>query len=217
VPGRSSPSATPAPRGGPRSPTPSAGSPAKQALVPPDEELVKRASAGEKDAFEPLVRRYADNIVRFVHHMIGDFQAAEDIAQEAFLKAYAHLGRLEQPERFSTWLYSIARHSCLDWIRAKRSGPSVEDLHAMGVEPADVAEDTPERPSEVMEAHTRVVDELQALREDYRDIILLKHVHELSYKEIGEIVGLSPSAVGEKLSRVRQMLRNKLSRRPKKR
>jgi len=185
------------------------------ALVPPDAELVGRAAAGEQEAFEPLVRRYSDSIVRFVHHMVGDFQAAEDIAQEAFLKAFAHLGRLEQPERFSTWLYSIARHSCLDWIRARHAGPSVEDLGEAGAEFADLQSATPDAPAETGEMHTHIVEELKRLRADYREIMLLKHVHELSYKEIGEIVGLSPSAVGEKLSRVRQMLRSRLRRRLK--
>jgi len=195
---------------------PTDGSGAKQApadLVPPDAELVKRSSDGEQEAFEPLVRRYSDSIVRFVYHMVGDFQTAEDIAQETFIKAFAHLRRLEQPERFSTWLYSIARHSCLDWIRARRSGPSVEDLAEVGAEIADQSADAPDTPAEAGELHSEVVAELQRLRADYREIILLKHIHELSYKEIGEIVGLSASAVGEKLSRVRQMLRDRLRRR----
>lgn len=180
--------------------------------MPPDSELVARTCAGEQDAFEPLVRRYSDHVVRFLYHMVGDFQTAEDIAQETFLKAYAHLGRLEQRERFSTWLYSIARHSCLDWIRAKRTAPSIEDLGGPGSELSADSDQAPETPAETGEMHGEIVAELQQLRADYREIILLKHVHELSYKEIGEIVGLSSSAVGEKLSRVRQMLRDRLRR-----
>jgi RNA polymerase sigma-70 factor (ECF subfamily) len=186
------------------------------ALVPPDAELVTRSVCGEREAFEPLVRRYSDDIVRFVHHMLGDFQTAEDIAQETFVKAFSHLKRLEQPERFSTWLYSIARHACLDHMRAKRTGPSVEDLSDAGVEICDAESLSPDEPVVSTEMHDEVVEELQKLRADYREVILLKHVRDLSYKEIGEIVGLSPSAVGEKLSRVRQMLRARLRRRLKK-
>jgi RNA polymerase sigma-70 factor (ECF subfamily) len=175
-----------------------------------DAELVRRAVAGETAAFEPLVRRYSDTIVRFSHHMVADFQAAEDIAQEAFLKAFSHIGRLEDAGKFTTWLYSIARHLCLDWIRARRSTVSVEALEADGVEVSGDPDDLPERSVETGEIHGQILAELQRLRPDYREILLMKHVYELSYKEIGEVAGLSVSAVGEKLSRVRELLRKRL-------
>jgi RNA polymerase sigma-70 factor (ECF subfamily) len=177
--------------------------------IPPDEELVRRTASGEAEAFEPLVRRHLDTVVRFAHHMLGDFQAAEDVAQETFLKAYAHAGRLEDPAKFTTWLCSITRHLCLDWIRARRPGVSVETLEGEGLEVADAAP-APERGIETDELHGRVLEALQGLRPDYREIVLMKHVYELSYKQISEMVGLSVSAVGEKLSRVRQMLRKRL-------
>jgi len=176
----------------------------------PDAELVLRAAAGDATAFEPLVRRYSDTIVRFSHHMVGDFQVAEDIAQDTFLKAFSHIGRLEDAAKFATWLYSIARHLCLDWIRARRSTVSMDVLESDGVEISGGPDDLPERYLETGEMHGRVLAELQRLRPDYREILLMKHVYELSYKEIGEMAGLSVSAVGEKLSRVREILRKKL-------
>ena len=175
-----------------------------------DAELVRRAVEGGPDAFEPLVRRYSDIIVRFAHHMVGDFQTAEDIAQESFLKAFSHLGRLAEPEKFSTWLYSITRHLCLDCIRSKRSMLSVEVLEDDGVEVTDERGAPPDRGAETDEMHSAVLREMQQLRADYREILLMKHVYERSYKEISELEGLSVSAVGEKLSRVRQMLRRRL-------
>lgn len=183
--------------------------------IPPDEELVRRVASGEAEAFEPLVRRYADTVIRFARHMLGDHQAAEDVSQEAFLKAYAHIGRLEDPAKFATWLYSIARHSCLDWLRARHVGASVEGLEAEGAELEDASASAPEAPSETRETHAIALEELAKLRPDYREIILLKHVQGLSYKEISQMVGLSVSAVGEKLCRVRQMLRKRLARRAK--
>ena len=177
----------------------------------PDAELVRRAAEGGSDAFEPLVQRYSNTIVRFAYHMLDDFQAAEDIAQESFLKAFSHLRRLADPERFSTWLYSITRHLCLDWIRAKRSMLSVEVLEDDGIQVTDERGPPPDRGIETDELHRAVLNELQDLRADYREILLMKHVYELSYKEIGKMEGLSVSAVGEKLSRVRQMLRKRLA------
>jgi RNA polymerase sigma-70 factor (ECF subfamily) len=178
--------------------------------VTPDTELVRRAAAGDTAAFEPLVRRYSDTIVRFARHMVGDFQAAEDIAQDTFLKAFSHIGRLEDAGKFTTWLYSIARHLCLDWIRARRPTVSMEALEADGVEVSGDPGDMPERSVETGEMHGHVLAELQRLRPDYREILLMKHVYELSYKEISEVAGLSVSAVGEKLSRVRELLRKRL-------
>jgi RNA polymerase sigma-70 factor (ECF subfamily) len=178
--------------------------------VTPDAELVRRAAAGDTAAFEPLVRRYSDTIVRFARHMVGDFQAAEDIAQDTFLKAFSHIGRLEDAAKFTTWLYSIARHLCLDWIRARRPTVSMEALEDDGVEVSGDPGDAPERSVVTGEMHGRVLAELQRLRTDYREILLMKHVYELSYKEISEVAGLSVSAVGEKLSRVRELLRKRL-------
>ncbi len=177
----------------------------------PDAELVRFAVAGGSEEFEPLVRRYSNTIVRFAYHMLDDYQAAEDIAQESFFKAFSHLRRLADPERFSTWLYSITRHLCLDWIRAKRSMLSVEVMEDDGVQVTDERGPPPDRGIETDELHRAVLDELKGLRADYREILLMKHVYELSYKEIGKMEGLSVSAVGEKLSRVRQMLRKRLA------
>ena len=176
-------------------------------------DLVKRGVAGDADAFEELVHRHANAMVRFACHMVGDFQAAEDIAQEAFLKAFSHLGRLDDPAKFATWLYSITRHCCLDWLRTKRPAVSVEGLEDDGILVADASASAPPESIEKDELHGRVLEELRKLRSDYREILLLKHVYELSYKEIGEMAGLSVSAVGEKLCRVRQMLRERLRRR----
>ena len=193
-------------REGARAEEPSASGPS-----PSDAELVRRAEAGETDAFEPLVQRYSDILVRFARHMVGDFQTAEDIAQESFLKAFTHIGRIGEPEKFSTWLYSITRHLCLDRIRARRPAVSVEALADDGVEMSDDRAVPPRELVETGEMHGRVLREIERLRADYREILLMKHVYEFSYKQIGETVGLSVSAVGEKLSRVRQMLRERLA------
>ncbi len=173
-------------------------------------ELVKLASGGDVEAFEDLVRRHANTIVRFARHMVGDYEAAEDVAQEAFLKAYSHIARLDDPAKFATWLYSITRHCCLDWLRTRRPAVSVEGLEEDGVEVADSRSPSPGETIEEHELHGKVLDEVHKLRADYREILLMKHVYELSYKEISDMVGLSVSAVGEKLCRVRQMLRRRL-------
>lgn len=175
-----------------------------------EEELVRLSMAGRPEAFEALVREYANEVVAFAYHMIGNRDVAEDLGQETFLKAFESIHRIENPARFGSWLRSIARHTCLDWLRSRKRPASLDDLGDGGVEFEDGREASPEGEAVLEETEGRIMAEIRALREDYREILLLRHLRGLPYKAISQIVGLSVSAVGEKLSRVRQILRKRL-------
>ena len=189
-------------------PEPSA---AKAAAREQDARLVRAALRGDQEAYSELVGRYMNIVVGFSYNRVGDFHRAEDIAQEAFLKAYNSLGSLQEPVKFGSWLLVIARHTCMDWLRANRPAVSLDQLRDAGHEPESPP--TPEGFEAVSDAELedRVLKAVHELREDYRDIIVMKHIDDLSYKEIGRLLGMSVSAVGEKLSRVRQILRKQLS------
>ena len=134
-----------------------------------------------------------------------DASSAEDVAQEAFLKAYRSVDEMREPARLKTWLYSIARFTAVDWIRRKRRDP----LRAL---PEDAARELPERPAaESKEERTvRVMDVIQGLKEEHREIMLLRYVRGLSYAQIARETGSTTSAVGEKLSRIREIVRQKM-------
>lgn len=176
----------------------------------PDEvDLVRKAQAGDTAAFGRLVERYQNAVLGFVYGATGRADAVEDLAQETFLKAFEALDRLQDARSFPAWLRVIAQHTATDWVRAQRPEVSVEALREAGTEPAAPPAEIGKGLG-VAEAHGRVLAAMAGLREDYREILILKHIEDRSYKEIAEFLDMSVSAVGEKLSRVRGILKRKL-------
>jgi RNA polymerase sigma-70 factor (ECF subfamily) len=154
-------------------------------------------------------------LVGFIYNRVRDFYKAEDLAQDTFIKAHGSLDSLRDPTKFGSWILVIARHTCMDYLRSARETVSLDDLRDSGIEPHAVALDDAVDVLGDEEIEQHVLQAIQDLREDYRDIIVMKHVENLSYKEISALLDMSISAVGEKLSRVRQILRRKLKRRLK--
>ncbi len=153
--------------------------------------------------FERLVRDHQQMVYAVALSHCKDRTAAEDVAQEAFLKAYRSMDGLRNPPQLKTWLYSIARFTAIDWLR-RRKREEVRPLPEDRPAPEEGGgEGTEDRAMRVMQA-------IQGLRDDYREIMLLRYVRGLSYAEIARQVGGTPSAVGEKLHRVREMVREKL-------
>lgn len=175
-----------------------------------DSETIERILSGEPEAFEALVRRYNRLGGAVACAIVGDYHQAEDIVQEAFLKAFRALGTLRQPDRFKSWFVGLVRSRAIDVLRERRAHrvvpvPEVPDdaAGAEGPSPEDV-EVREETRRKIREA----VDELPELD---RLVVVLKHMEGLSYKEIAEIVDTTEGAVESRLFRARQVLKRKLS------
>jgi RNA polymerase sigma-70 factor (ECF subfamily) len=178
----------------------------------PTSELVRQCIDGDPTAFERLVREHMNTVLGLAYNYVGNFSAAEDIAQETFVQAFQSLSSLRDGTLFKVWLLKIARNKCIDAIRRKPNWVSLDqnrELHreisrqaAPGIESAE-----PEFGEE------ELIYAMGSLREDYREIFVMKHINNLSYKEISSLLGMTVSAVGEKLYRVRAMLREKLQER----
>lgn len=176
-----------------------------------DAQLVAASLKGDTVAYGELINRHQDSVNTLARTMVRDYQHAEDLAQETFLKAYHYLNDLHEADKFGGWILTILRHSALDFLRSKKEGVSLETLQEDGFEPEDGTRIDPQAAAiETHEDEMRVLSALQTLREDYREIIMLKHVERLSYKEIAERTNMTVSGVGEKLSRVRTLLRQRL-------
>ena len=156
-------------------------------------------------AFERLVREHQHMVYCVALSFCKDSASAEDVAQEAFLKAYRSVDEMREPARLKTWLYSIARFTAIDWLRRRQREP------VLGLAEG-AAQELPERPAaESKEDRTvQVMDVIRGLKEEHREIMILRYVRGLSYAQIARETGSTSSAVGEKLSRIRDIVREKL-------
>jgi RNA polymerase sigma-70 factor (ECF subfamily) len=171
--------------------------------------LVEAAQKGDREAYSQLVVRYRSVVAAAIYASVRRLDVVEDLAQECFIKAFAALDELRDPARFAGWLRTIAGHTAADWLRARRSEVNLDKLAEAGAEPS-APRIEPGARLEGAEEENAVLGALAELREDYREIIILKHLENRSYREIAEMLGMSVTAVGEKLSRVRTLLKKKL-------
>ena len=163
-----------------------------------DVALVRRCLAGDSAAFEPLVQRYHRPLFNLAARLLGSRDDALDSTQNAFVKAFEHLGTFDQRQKFFSWIYQILRNECLNALRSRRpTAPLPEDLVASG-SPADGI-DRSQRQAAVQSA-------LMALTDDQREVILLRHFTELSYDEIAVTTSVPVKTVKSRLHTARQRL-----------
>jgi RNA polymerase sigma-70 factor (ECF subfamily) len=176
-----------------------------------DRDLVDRARAGETGAFETLVRRYQGWVFTLALRMVGDRAEAEDLAQDVFLKAYRGLRGFKGASRFSTWLYAIASHHCLNHLKARgRRGGLGDDPPA----PVDRLPDGAPRADALLERAdlVRIVQaEMAHLTEEHRMVLILRDIQGLSYVEIARTLGVELGTVRSRLHRARMEMKARLA------
>lgn len=189
-----------------------------QYLSDPDVQLMLQVTAGNHSAFEELVARYQDRLVGFFFHLVHDRTAAEDLAQETFLRVFRSKDRYEPAARFSTWLFRIAHNLASNQLRGtarRREIPLARDS-SMELNPdegptlADRSALMPARQFDSAELRNMVRHAIEELSERQRTVVLLHKFEEMSYEEIGEVMGLGTVAVKSLLSRARVKLRDSL-------
>ncbi len=196
--------------------------PVASVAVDEDRGLVDLARAGDVSAFETLVRRYQRWVFTLALRMVGDPAEAEDLAQEIFLKVYRGLAGFKGASRFSTWLYSIASHHCLNHLKASsrrplQHGGSREGGESPGDDSPSVVDRLPDgspRADVLLEQADllRIVrTELANLTEDHRLILVLRDLQGLQYEEIAQILRLELGTVRSRLHRARMELRQRLA------
>ena len=163
------------------------------------------AITGDKAAFSRLVEAYLRPVFNLTYRMLGNAEEAEDAAQEAFLRAYARLDQYNPNHKFSTWLFSIANHHCIDRLRKRRATfVSIDDNPVLQNLEGDAV--LPENYALQMERSAHVQRLLGALEPEYRTPLILRYWEEYSYDEIAEAMGLSVSAVKSRLFRARKQM-----------
>lgn len=174
-----------------------------------DAQVVEAVLAGDREAYALLVQRYQRPIYNFAYRMLGNREEAEDATQDAFVRAFAHLGRFKASEPFRPWLYRIAANACTDRLRRRgRVVDGGEDDHRL-----EQAADPDPGPEEALVRKDQVAqlrEAIASLPEAYRQLVILAHLQHLSYNELVQVTGLPMTIVKNRLYRARLMLKEKL-------
>ena len=182
----------------------------------PDAELITRVLGGESAAYRPLVVRYQNRLHAMVTGMIRNPEDAKDIVQMAFVKAYQSLKSFRIDSSFYTWLYRIAMNLAIDHCRKnkRRRTTSFEEAVASRDEDGTLHEqhtdDSPSRLVQRKQLNERIYSALDELSDEGREIILLREVEGLSYKEIAESMGIPEGTVMSRLFYARKKLQQLL-------
>lgn len=171
-----------------------------------DTALIRDCQAGSIEAYGLLVTRYRDGIYNFVRHTVGPGPDAQDLAQEAFVRAYAAIGRFRVGAPFEPWLYTIAANLCRSHLRqVNRRARTYHDADGIDHVPAPLATD-PARDLERRDEHQRLLNAIHCLPVDQRMVVVLRHLQNRPYKEIAAILELPVSTVEHRLRAARQSL-----------
>ncbi len=179
--------------------------------------LIRRAQRGDRAAFDTLVRRYDQEVLRMALRIVQSHEEAQDLYQEAFLRVYRSIGRFRLESKFSTWLYRVVMNVCLDHLRRQKSRgetqmPENEDGQPDYLQsiPEDRAALHPGRSYEAREIGDRLELAMTRLSPRERVVFELKHCQGMKLRDIGALCGTSEEAAKNSLFRALQKLRTDL-------
>ena len=183
-----------------------------------DEDLMRRTQQGDRQAFSLLYERYSASVLSYLYRMMGNVEDVESIAQEVFLRAFRFAATYRYPQKFSTWLFTITRNLAINYSRRRKRSPvrNVTELNLEGVDingdPYDIAHratDDVEKQEEI----ARVLQALDGLPTDQKEVIVLGVFQDLSYAEMEEITGTKAVTLRSRmfhgLKRLTRMLSSK--------
>jgi len=181
-----------------------------------EDEMVRRARKGDLAAYDELVRRYQQRIYATVYHMTSNHEDANDLAQEAFIKAYQALKTFKGGSSFYTWVYRIAVNKTLNFLKQRkhRTAMSLNDLDFSAENDPDlvalISEKTPRRDAMLSELQKKLNEAMQHLSEPHRMVVTLHDVQGLAHEEIAEIMECNVGTVRSRLFYARQQLQGYL-------
>ncbi len=170
---------------------------------PEEEIIIRKCLYGDADSYAVLVDRYKAMVYNLAYRMVGDEDTAKDLAQESFIAAYNGLGQFRFGAKFSSWLYSIVLNKCRDHLRLTKEAVSTDDI-------ADIQSysgASPELAAAARQSKDILQRALDMLPVEYRQVLILKHIEELDYREIAAITGTAITALKVRAHRGREMLK----------
>ncbi|HVG26322.1 MAG TPA: sigma-70 family RNA polymerase sigma factor [Acidobacteriaceae bacterium] len=193
---------------------------ARQQQREEDDELIRAAQQGDRTAFDALVRRYDRSVLRLALHMLGNEQDAQDVHQDAFIKAYRHLSNFRFECSFYTWLYRIVTNLCLDQLRRRKSrkeDPATvtdaggEEMDLMANLQDERATANPARELDRKTMNAAIQSALDSLTPRERTVFELKHYQGLKLRTIGEMLSTTEETAKNTLFRATRKLRARLA------
>lgn len=175
--------------------------------------LVERAKSGDIEAFEQLIISCEKKVFNIAYRMIGNYDDANELAQEVFLKAFRSIKKFKGDSLFSTWIYKITANVCLDELRKRKKKVVIsldQDIELNeGEVKRQIPDDapTPDLEVESNEIKSAVNESIQQLPEDYKSVIILRDIQGFSYTEISKIVNCPEGTVKSRINRARQALK----------
>jgi RNA polymerase sigma-70 factor, ECF subfamily len=179
-----------------------------------DGDLVRQCLAGHSPAYEVLVGRWAARVLALCHARVSRREVAEDMAQETLLRGFKSLSSLIEPDKFGSWLCGIASRTCLDWLKSKQrtqipfsvlaSDGELDGILARQAGPAEKCGDADD-----------LLAAIEALPDAYRETLLLYYYDDVTYQELADLLGVSTATINARLTKARQMLRERMERQKK--
>jgi len=180
-----------------------------------DEQLMLRVQEGHSASFDLLVERYKDRLFNYLLRMVANRDDAEEIAQEAFVKAYIHAEKYKTIAKFSTWLYTIATNLVRNKMRSRSRAPQIFSLWGKRAGDGDEEKQidvidpgrSPEDKINDLELSEIINRAIQKIPEKYRTSFVLREINQLSYEEIAAVTGLKLGTVRSRINRARNCFR----------
>ncbi|MBI5479201.1 MAG: sigma-70 family RNA polymerase sigma factor [Deltaproteobacteria bacterium] len=175
-----------------------------------DSDEIRRAQEGDREAFAALVRRHQRRVYATAYRVVGNHSDADDLMQEAFLRAYRALKTFDGRSDFFTWLYRIVINLALNHLRSVQR-QRTSQLDDSKLPPGwDQSATDPRRQTEAKDLYQRVADAIQSLPPTLRVTVVLALIEELPHKQVGEILGCSEGTIAWRVNQARKVLRQRL-------
>jgi RNA polymerase sigma-70 factor (ECF subfamily) len=176
-----------------------------------DEDLARLAQQGDQDAFAELVKRYEKQIFSMAYRLIGDYDEAADLAQEAFLRIYRMLDRYDPEKRFFSWMYRVAQNTCINAMNKRPANVvPMERAEEYFSDDQGGSHAEPEQNYLNREVRENIDKAIAELPDNYRDVIYLRYIEDMPYQQIADALNLPLSTIETRLFRGRKLLQQKL-------
>ncbi len=170
-----------------------------------DEELIDDFISGHEDSFIDLVKRYQNKTFNLSYRLVGNKEDAADLCQEIFIHLLSKISLFQEKSTFSTWFYRLAVNKIYDFLRRKKEIP-LQDEELLYFDKTLNKNNDPSVTYEKIELQAKIQSELNKLDHDFRVIIVLREIYDLSYQQISEVLNISIGTVKSRLNRARQAL-----------